>query len=136
MSKLLWLKNGCIHYSLSVASIIENDPCKSLKRLGKSSAGSGNILQFRRFERLKVFFLFVPTQTQKVHGVKKDEIQLQLSTTVAGHANDSGHEGGIIRVTGGPHNDTSGHDGIIRVAGHNDNHEGIMDLAQHSDHSN
>ena len=92
----------------------------------------------------------------QVHGVKKDEIQLQIAsgqmqieradsnhseakyeTSLEGHHDllvRSGHEheqGIIVRHT-------VQQDGLRVIHGqpNENNHEGIMDLAQHSDHSN
>lgn len=53
----------------------------------------------------------------RVHGVKKDEIQL-LAQSVGGHSSDDM----LVRHGNSQQNDS--------------NHDGIMDLAQHSDHSN
>lgn len=90
----------------------------------------------------------------RVHGVKKEEIQL-LSA-----AHNLDHSGGEVRIAhlqtvqvggdnnhDGSHHDGSHHDGIvarhdvshhdgIRVINDGSHHDGIMDLAQHSDHSN
>jgi hypothetical protein len=51
--------------------------------------------------------------------VKKDEIQL-LTQSVGGHNSDGSHD--MLVRHGNQQNDS--------------NHDGIMDLAQHSDHSN
>jgi len=105
----------------------------------------------------------------RVHGVKKDDIQLQLQGGVmdrgeSNHSADTGqakyepsldtsHDSGILRQTQGNHDllVRGGHDHdqgiivrhggsteqiIVHRAQSDNNHDGIMDLAQHSDHSN
>jgi len=105
----------------------------------------------------------------RVHGVKKEEIQLQLQGGVmdrgeSNHSTDTGakyepgldtsHDSGILRqqtqsnhdlLVRGGHDHDQGiivrHGGtteqiIVHRAQSDNNHDGIMDLAQHSDHSN
>jgi len=106
----------------------------------------------------------------RVHGVKKEEIQLMSAAHDSGHdgirsithdgiraithdgSHHLDHSSGEVRIAhlqtvqvGGDnnHDGHDGHDGIraithdgIRVVNDGSHHDGIMDLAQHSDHSN